>query len=85
MLSKKRIYCKFGTLHLGGSTKKITIGNVVNVPAYLYSGKCEHGDRSIVTQVCGDVGDAKFVVNTINWYLLSSQNLMLPCHLSQLL
>ena len=49
-------------MHIAGSTPKIPIGDEVKVSDDLCSGKCEHGGRSIVTQVCGGGGDAKFVI-----------------------
>ena len=49
-------------VHLGNSTPKVLIGTVAKVYADLCSGKCENGGIAIVTQVCGEGGDAKFIM-----------------------
>ena len=51
-----------GTVHIGYRTPKILIGTMVKISAVMCPGKCEHGGRSIVTQVCGEGGDEKSVV-----------------------
>ena len=51
-----------GTVHLGYGTPELPIGTIVKVSTGLCLSKCEHGGRSIVTQVCGEGGDEKSVV-----------------------